>query len=661
MSAGEREQGRLVAENAAAKAATETLVASGKLSVGMVVERRARGRSEWREGYITSVDPLKVTCTNSLAAESFEWDGVRPVAAARQAEMQWFEAQRAERERVAAENAAARAATEKLVATGKLSVGMVVERRDGGNEWREGHITSLAPLKVTCSNSSSESGLTWDGVRPVSVAGESELKLKLEPAAERLPEPEPEPELWLESEVVDDKGAVQTNDSTERVDCRSPVRRELAELRALCARAMGPEEPGSSRTPAEQRNSRYLSLEQSRGRAANATPNHIGNVIQTDEEHMKIQRHERAQGSPALARSPRSPHLEQLCSVLQISTSPGGHTDSLAASPDQVQPSSAEHEKHSTEGPQRTAQRDAAWQRPQQRPQQWQQTEKQSGGPVALSERSELAEPADLAHLRETEQHVLALEAQLQIAQMEMLRRQSVVEQMNAATRLHATSPLQKATPKSQVLTDQAALSSGSNRQIPEAVPPAATSTRLPMTSQSIEDSDSDNVGDTDDAATEQHSVFARENGKSGELLGLLCLVADRLRVAGDWKRAHEKYSQLLKLIEMKSTVLPKDQHAELCGLCALCAEKAADSQKALSLSGQGGAGSVDEPLRQSQPHLGAEAEAEPEAEPARGAASNGRGTRPDAAVSPATSSSDDDEGEDPVEFLRARALRNVA
>ena len=131
MSSEEREQRRLVAENAAAKAATEMLVASGKLSVGMLVERRARGRSEWREGYITSVDPLKVTCTNSLAAESFEWDGVRPVAAARQAEMQWFEAQRAERERVAAENAAARAATEKLVATGKLSVGMVVERRDG--------------------------------------------------------------------------------------------------------------------------------------------------------------------------------------------------------------------------------------------------------------------------------------------------------------------------------------------------------------------------------------------------------------------------------------------------------------------------------------------------------------------------------------------------
>ena len=118
---------------------------------------------------------------------------------------------------------------------------------------------------------------------------------------------------------------------------------------------------------------------------------------------------------------------------------------------------------------------------------------------------------------------LLSLQKQLQIAQMEMLRRQSVVEQMNAATRLHATSPLQKATPKSQVLTHQAALSSGSNRQLPEAVPPAPTSTRLPMTSQSHEDSDSDNVDDTDDAATEQHSVFARENGKSGELLGLLC------------------------------------------------------------------------------------------------------------------------------------------
>ena len=44
---------RWAAENAAANAATKELAASGALSVGMLVERRAMGRTEWREGYIT--------------------------------------------------------------------------------------------------------------------------------------------------------------------------------------------------------------------------------------------------------------------------------------------------------------------------------------------------------------------------------------------------------------------------------------------------------------------------------------------------------------------------------------------------------------------------------------------------------------------------------
>jgi hypothetical protein len=430
---------RIAAENAAEKAATEKLVASGELSVGMVVERRGGDKPEWREGYITSLWPLKVTCTQSPSAESFEWGGVRPVSEERQDEMQRLEARKAGRERNAAENVAEKAATQKLVASGKLSVGMVVERRDGGNEWREGYITSLRPLKVTCTQSPSDHGLVWDGVRPA-----RHEKLKLEPALE----PAPEPELRSDCEAATGtagsssegkmhRGEMEKSDTTE--ECTwighnrtetSPVRRELAELRALCALAIGPEQPESCHMVTAQSDPRYLSLS-------------LGEGI-TDK---------RVEDFAASASSPRSPHLEELCSILQISTSDRESFETLPDAGDQ-ETAPAEQEWNSMQQPQLPKQ------------------------PIAAAQQLELEEVArELVWLRETEEDVLTMEAHLQSAQLELARRQCIVgsQAMDAATRLCAASSFQAS--KSQVGEKQAMLSSGSNLsnlQIPEAVPPAA-------------------------------------------------------------------------------------------------------------------------------------------------------------------------------------------
>eukprot|EP01043_Picozoa_sp_COSAG02_P046627 COSAG02_NODE_4381_length_5425_cov_58.839655_2_plen_912_part_01 len=520
----------LAEENAAANAETAQRIASGTLSVKMVVERRGAGRSAWSEGYITSVKPLKVTCTlASPTGEGFEWEAVRPVSAARKEKLDQVEAQKGVRERVAAENAAAKAEVVKLIASGELKVGALVERRDGANAWREGYITKLEPLKVTCSKSRSAEGLTWDGVRPVDsapqvverlmeagtiqaavnpmqellqtdperaavstsqstptrgatalagpnrtplssnrsncaapvavrhavrvldedlyalmdtigstseaqqvatvygklaqhssgsisqlqkavrasgsvnviisskffgqgTAGEilKQAKKKVrelhpqtavspraaEPAPLPLkstaktevqiePEPEPEPEPELEPKLrpkVELVGGPQSFLSTSNsLTVASPVRRDLEELRAFCARAFGlDEESGSLRAHAKP-TARRLSLEDPMEHTPDSTQNQGG-------EDMRVMR---LKESPGLVSSPRSPHLEQLCSVLQI----------------------------------------------------------RIPGPVAVAEHPQLlSEPGELARAIQAEQDVQKLEAQLQMAQ-ELQAAQAVLVQ----------------------------------------------------------------------------------------------------------------------------------------------------------------------------------------------------------------------------------------
>ncbi len=465
-------QERIAAENAAEKAATEKLVASGSLLIGMVVERRAENRPEWREGYITSLRPLKVTCTQSPHAESFEWDGVRPVSAARQDELKLDEAQKAARDRFAAENAAAKAATQRLIASGKLSVGMLVERRDGGNEWRKGYITSLRPLTVTCTPSPSDKGLTWDGVRPVQYE-KLELEPALEPAPEPALEPAPEPELRSDSELADGNAGSshqrklhrdeigKSNRTQERGSMgtarreTSPVRRELAELRALWARTIGPEQPESSHMPAARSDPWYRSDEDGKVRNPNSTQAQpiveFGDATTPQEDLGSDITDRRVKSIAASVSSPRSPHLEELCSILQISTLDGERSETL--------PDSGGQEKASAE-------------------QQWKLSERPQlpKSPAAPAQQLELEDLAqDLEKLCETEKDVLAMEVQLQLAKLELARRQCIVgsEAMDAATRLCAS---QLTALKSQAVGHHSMLSSAgcSNQHIPEAVPPAA-------------------------------------------------------------------------------------------------------------------------------------------------------------------------------------------
>ena len=60
-----------------------------QVSVGAVVEYRAEGEEEWREGYVTSLEPLKVTSNlrDGPSARGFSMHEVRAVSAARQAEL----------------------------------------------------------------------------------------------------------------------------------------------------------------------------------------------------------------------------------------------------------------------------------------------------------------------------------------------------------------------------------------------------------------------------------------------------------------------------------------------------------------------------------------------------------------------------------------------
>jgi hypothetical protein len=123
-----------------------------------VVEHRKQGEEEWREGYVTSLEPLKVTTDLSKGPSARGlsiFQEVRAVSAARQAQLD---------------------AMRELAA--RISVGAVVERRrKGEEEWREGYVTSLEPLLVTLHLSDGPSGNSYifDEVRAVPAARQAEL------------------------------------------------------------------------------------------------------------------------------------------------------------------------------------------------------------------------------------------------------------------------------------------------------------------------------------------------------------------------------------------------------------------------------------------------------------------------------------------------------
>ena len=94
------------------------------LAVGMIVEWRNPGETAWSPGYVTSVEPLKVTVNlvGGPAATGCRCVEVRLLPAARLAQLQ-------------AELAAALPPPP----ASALAVGMVVERRDPGEPWAKGY------------------------------------------------------------------------------------------------------------------------------------------------------------------------------------------------------------------------------------------------------------------------------------------------------------------------------------------------------------------------------------------------------------------------------------------------------------------------------------------------------------------------------------------
>lgn len=142
--------------------ALEALVKT--LEVGMRVQRRYKGR-EWGEGYVTELEPLRVTLSNTDPnAEGYKWAEVRHIPEERIAELAAADAKKKSEE----------AAFKRLVSS--LSVGMRVERCDDSGRWAEGFVTSLEPLKVT-NSASDPSGwsMEWAEVRPLSAERQAEL------------------------------------------------------------------------------------------------------------------------------------------------------------------------------------------------------------------------------------------------------------------------------------------------------------------------------------------------------------------------------------------------------------------------------------------------------------------------------------------------------
>jgi hypothetical protein len=49
--------------------------------------------------------------------------------------------------------------------SGAYTVGEKVQMRDGREDWKTGHVTSVSPLKVAFDHETSGKGYTWDEVR----------------------------------------------------------------------------------------------------------------------------------------------------------------------------------------------------------------------------------------------------------------------------------------------------------------------------------------------------------------------------------------------------------------------------------------------------------------------------------------------------------------
>ena len=105
-----------------------------ELSVGMIVQHRNKSNEAWLTGYVTSVEPLRMTVGVGAgpAARGFSSAEVRLLPAERVAQLQ-----------------AELAAVLPPPPTSELSVGMIVERREVGKAWQKGYVTSVQPLKVT--------------------------------------------------------------------------------------------------------------------------------------------------------------------------------------------------------------------------------------------------------------------------------------------------------------------------------------------------------------------------------------------------------------------------------------------------------------------------------------------------------------------------------
>jgi hypothetical protein len=143
---------RMVSEERQREAAARTAEAAAlasKVSIGMVVEKRAADGSPWIEGFVTSLQPLAVTLVlkDGPSAQGMVWPQVRLLSAERQREVDTLLAARQE-------------------VVEKASVGAVVEyRAGGGGPWITGYLTSLDPLLVTPLAAGGQ-GPLWSGDWP---------------------------------------------------------------------------------------------------------------------------------------------------------------------------------------------------------------------------------------------------------------------------------------------------------------------------------------------------------------------------------------------------------------------------------------------------------------------------------------------------------------
>lgn len=122
---------------AGAGACKDIMVSETIFVIGQKVQRRDEG-DDWGTGYVTSVEPLMVTVSSYPSAQGHEWQEVRP-----------------------------------MPAEVTFELGEKVLRRDDGEDWAAGYVTSLDPLLVTVGEDASAVGLEWREVRRLSEPAEA--------------------------------------------------------------------------------------------------------------------------------------------------------------------------------------------------------------------------------------------------------------------------------------------------------------------------------------------------------------------------------------------------------------------------------------------------------------------------------------------------------